>query len=72
MLRIVKIIGTRGVGGESTVYLLKKKIKVRLGNYEREIPVGFLSKDDIPPLLGRQEFLETFRVVFENFETTFE
>lgn len=67
-----KLIGTRGVGGESTVHLLRKKIKVKLGKYEREIPIGFLSNDNIPPLLGRQEFLETFKVILEKFETTFE
>lgn len=72
LIKDCRIIGTRGVGGESTVYLLKKKVKVRLGKYEREIPVGFLSKDNIPPLLGRQEFLETFKVIFDNFETIFE
>lgn len=67
-----KMIITQGVGGTSKVYLLKKKIKVKLGQFKREIPLGFLSNDEIPPLLGRQEFLETFRVVFENFNTSFE
>lgn len=67
-----KIIETRGVGGKSLVYLLKKKIKVKIANYERSIPIGFLSSDHIPPLLGRQEFFETFKVTFEKFITTFE
>lgn len=67
-----KLIHTQGVGGTSKVYLLKKKIKVRLGKFRREIPVGFLTNDFIPPLLGRQEFFETFRVIFDNFEVGFE
>lgn len=67
-----KIIETRGVGGESIVHLLKGRINIRLGEYKRKIPVGFLVNDKIPPLLGRQEFFETFRVVFERFHTRFE
>ncbi|MBI2334679.1 retroviral-like aspartic protease family protein [Candidatus Daviesbacteria bacterium] len=67
-----RLIETRGVGGESTVYLLKRKIRVRLGEYERAIPVGFLGNNHIPPLLGRQEFLETFKVIFEKFQVIFE
>lgn len=66
------VIVTYGVGGKSTVYLLKKKIKINIGDYTRQIPLGFLSHDNIPPLLGRQEFLETFKVIFENHITTFE
>lgn len=67
-----KHINTQGVGGTSKVYLLKKKIKVRLGKFGREIPVGFLTNDYIPPLLGRQEFFETFRAVFDKFYVHFE
>lgn len=66
------VIHTQGVGGTSKVYLLKKKIKIKLGDFNRKIPVGFLSNDDIPPLFGRQECFETFKVVFEKFITTFE
>lgn len=71
LLNDCKIISTQGVGGESKVYLLKKKIKVKLGNFSREIPIGFLTEDYIPPLLGRKEFFETFRVIFEEFSTSF-
>lgn len=67
-----KVIHTKGVGGTSKVYLLKKKIKVKLGEFKREIPIGFLSNDYIPPLLGRQEFFETFKVVFDKFYVQFE
>ncbi len=67
-----KKINTQGVGGKSEVYLLKSKTKVRLGEYERNISVGFLSSDFIPPLMGRQDFFETFRVIFENLQVIFE
>ena len=66
------VIMTQGVGGKSIVYLLKSKINVKVGNYTRQIPLGFLSHDNIPPLLGRQEFLETFKVSFEKHNSTFE
>lgn len=66
-----RVITTQGVGGKNIVYLLKEKMRVRIGAYERNIPLGFLATDSIPPLLGRQEFFETFRVVFENYQTTF-
>lgn len=72
LLKDCRIITTQGVGGHSKVYLLKKKIEVRIGEYERKIPVGFLNSDSVPPLLGRQEFFETFKVLFNKFEVTFE
>lgn len=67
-----KSITTQGVGGNSQVYLLKKKISIKLDHFKRNIPIGFLKNDSVPPLLGRQEFFETFKVIFENFTTTFE
>lgn len=66
-----RAISTQGVGGASKAYLLRDKIEVKIGEYHRKIPIGFLRNDYIPPLLGRQEFLETFRVVFEKFHVTF-
>lgn len=66
-----KTITTQGVGGTSKVYLLKNKIEARIGDLKRQIPLGFLDNDYIPPLLGRQEFFETFKVVFEKFSVTF-
>jgi len=58
-----RIFSTEGIGGSERVYFLPK-IKVKLGNWEREIPVGFLDRDEIPPLMGRQGFLETFDTLF--------
>lgn len=62
---------THGIGGAETVYF-HKDLLVKLGNFQRKIPVGFLERDDIPPLLGRHEFFETFRSVFEKHTITFE
>ena len=66
-----RTITTQGVGGTSKVYLLKNKIEIKIGEFHRKIPLGFLDNDYIPPLLGRQEFFETFKVIFEKFQATF-
>lgn len=58
-----KAFTTFGVGGGERVYFLPK-IKVKLGNWERIIPVGFLERNEIPPLMGRHLFLETFETLF--------
>jgi len=63
-----QLFKTAGIGGEEKVYL-KKNVKVKLGQWERNIPVGFLNKENIPPLLGRQGFLEVFEVLFSSNHT---
>lgn len=60
-----------GVGGAETVYFLKKKTKTSIGDWEGKIPIGFLEKEDIPPLMGRQGCLDKFDVLFSNFVTYF-
>ncbi len=62
---------TFGIGGSEKVYLLKSA-KIKLGEWERFVPVGFLDRDDMPPLLGRQEFLEAFKVTLKNHFTIFD
>lgn len=63
-----QVFYTRGIGGTEKVYL-KKNLKVKIGSWEKIVPVGFLDKDNIPPLLGRQGFLETFEVLFSSNHT---
>ena len=55
---------TKGIGGEQVVYLCKQKIQVKIGSFERKVPVAFLDSDEVPPLLGRLGFLETFDIEF--------
>ena len=62
---------TLGVGGSETVYLYKGLL-VKMGSWQKEIPVGFLERDDIPALLGRLDFLEVLKITFEDYKTTFE
>jgi len=61
---------TGGIGGEEYVYLFRNQ-KVKLGRWQGIIPCGFLARDDISPLLGRQDFLERFKVTFEKHQTIF-
>ena len=58
-----QVFHTYGVGGGERVYFLKKA-KVKLGQWERNIPLGFLERNEIPPLMGRHLFLETFKTSF--------
>ena len=61
---------TFGIGGEEVIYLYHN-LHAKIGKSERKIPVGFLAHNDVPALLGRHEFLETFKVVFDNRISTF-
>ncbi|MBI2036381.1 hypothetical protein HYT17_02020 [Candidatus Microgenomates bacterium] len=62
---------TFGVGGREKIFLYKN-LKIKLGVVELLIPAGFLDRNDIPALLGRQQFLELFKVSLANYKTTFE
>lgn len=55
---------TYGVGGEQTIYFCKKKIKAKVGSFKREIPLAFFDSNEVPALLGRLGFLETFDTEF--------
>lgn len=63
---------TLGVGGSETIYLYKEGIVVKIGDWQKKIPVGFLERDDVPPLLGRLACLEVLKVTFDRRETVFE
>lgn len=55
---------SRGVGGEQTIFFYKTKINAKIGTLLRSIPLAFFSNDEVPPLLGRLGFLETFNTEF--------
>ncbi|HYD34785.1 MAG TPA: hypothetical protein VD999_01835 [Vitreimonas sp.] len=57
-------IKTLGVGGEET-HIFIEKLRVKVGEMEREIVVGFSNNNKIPALMGRHAFFETFTVVFD-------
>ena len=62
---------TFGIGGKERIFLYKN-LSVKLGDKELKIPVGFLDRNDIPALLGSQNFLELFKVYFEKHKTIFD
>jgi predicted aspartyl protease len=59
---------TVGVGGDHQVYFLEK-VKVKVGPFERVVPVGISSSNQIPPLMGRHLFFETFMTHFNKNKT---
>ena len=65
-----QIFETMGIGGRERVHLLQRW-PMRLGIWMRQVPIGFLTRNDVPPLLGRQACLETFKVTFFQHHTVF-
>lgn len=65
-------ITTLGIGGVETVYLPKQKMKIKIGQWEKRIPLGILDRDNIPALLGRLECSETIKLVFDKHITYLE
>lgn len=55
---------TSGVGGTQTIYFVRSKIKAKLGSIERKIPLAFFDTNEVPALMGRLGFLETFDTTF--------
>lgn len=49
---------SQGIGGKEPVYLYRGRIRIFIARWSAEIPIGFLSRDDIPALLGRMLCLE--------------
>lgn len=60
-----------GVGGQEIVYLYES-LEVKLGNVKLKIPCGFINRNDVPALLGRQHFLELFDVCLKDYKTIFQ
>lgn len=62
---------TLSIGGAETVYQYKNLL-IKIGSWEKQIPVGFLERNDLPALLGRLECLESLRLTFDDKESLFE
>ena len=60
-----------GVGGEEIIFLYEN-LEVKMGDIKLKIPCGFINRNDVPALLGRQHFSELFAVCFKNNKTIFE
>ena len=64
-----RLYETMGIGGFERVHLIRRW-RMRIGSWQRTIPLGFLARPDIPPLLGRQGCLETFKMTLARHVTT--
>lgn len=62
---------TLGVGGSETVYLYKNQ-EIKIVDWQKKVPIGFLERDDVPPLLGRLGFMEVLKTVLFKHQTIFE
>lgn len=56
-----KLLHLQGVGGTEKVYFVEK-VPVKIAHFSREIPIGFMENDLVPPLMGRHGFIETFLI----------
>lgn len=65
-------VKTSGIGGKTTIFFLGRKMKIKVGDYEKSVPLGFSSSNLIPPIMGRLGFIEDFKVTFANFEVSFD
>ncbi|MBI4355728.1 MAG: retropepsin-like domain-containing protein [Candidatus Omnitrophica bacterium] len=61
---------TYGIGASERVVLLPRW-PMKLGSWMRQIPMGFINRDDLPPILGRQDCLETFKLTLFQHRTAF-
>ena len=71
LVKDCQLTSTKGVGGDQKVYLYQR-LQVQLGQTKLGIPVGFLDTNEVPPLLGRHQFMELFKTCFDNRMVSFE
>ena len=55
---------TTGIGGDQRIFMLKKPLRVKLGEMEHYVPVAMSENDNIPPIMGRLGFIDSFNVEF--------
>ena len=61
--KATRVIESVGIGGRQKVTFIEQ-VKVKIGPFEREIPVGIAHSNKLPPIMGRHLFFETFKVEF--------
>ena len=60
---------TSGVGGQQRVFV-HRRARMRLGPWELAVPVGFVERENVPPLLGRYRCLDACDLRLRQFVTT--
>jgi len=58
-----EVIGV-GVGGQQKIRFLPA-LKVKVGEMERQIPVGIINSTKVPPLMGRHDFIDSFQILLQ-------
>lgn len=72
LLKECRLDRTHGIGGVEKIYLCQNLITLKINDFKKIIPVGFLDRDSIPPLLGRLEALEVLVLIMKNKMTILE
>lgn len=62
---------TNGIGGKETVFI-HPEMRVHFLGKKFKIPVGFIDRDDLPPVLGWKKFLEKFKITLHRQKVRFE
>jgi len=68
-----KIVELTGIG-KAKVPVIVKKVKMKIGNREFDTRIAWCLEEDVPPLLGRIDVFNKFKIIFdeENREIIFE
>jgi hypothetical protein len=61
---------TVGIGGIETIFQYKN-LPIKIGDWQKKIPVGFLEKEDVPALMGRLGCIEALKVTFNGRQSIF-
>ncbi|MBI4179967.1 hypothetical protein HY522_11160 [bacterium] len=64
-------IKSHGVGGSAAGHFCEKPLSCRIGSTEFSMSVVFSSNDAVPPLLGRFQGLDRFRVCMDGKTSAF-
>jgi len=65
-------IKSHGVGGAAKGYFCERPLICRIGAIEFQMSVVFSSANHVPPLLGRFQGMDRFKVCFDGKRTTFQ
>lgn len=59
----------RGVG-EGSVPVIVENVRMKIGNHEFPARIGWALIEEVPPLLGRMDVFDKFRITFDCMEST--
>lgn len=66
-----EIVDIKGIG-EKGIPMVLRKVKLVLGSFKTNMRIGWSLVEDVPLLLGREDFFKHFKIVFtKNKKTVF-